>query len=77
MYVLDTNVVSELRKKSKAVKADSNVISWANSVDAKLLYLSSITVHELEYGILLTERSDKSSGKILRKWFSEHVLPAF
>lgn len=76
MYVLDTNVVSELRK-VKSGKADSNVISWANSVDAKLLYLSSITVHELEYGILLTERSDKSSGKILRKWFSEHVLPAF
>ena len=76
MYLLDTNVVSELRK-AKSGKADKNVEAWANSVSASGLYLSVITVLELETGILLVERRDSAQGAILRSWLNTHVLPAF
>lgn len=76
MYLLDTNVVSELRK-VKSGKADKNVEQWSREVDARLLYVSAIVIHEIELGILLAERSDSAKGKILRKWMNEHVLPAF
>jgi predicted nucleic acid-binding protein len=76
MYLLDTNVVSELRK-AKAGKADKNVKAWADSVSATSLYLSSITILELETGILSIERRDPKQGALLRTWFDGHVLPAF
>ena len=76
MYLLDTNVVSELRK-IRLGKADARVSEWADSVDAADLYLSVITVQELEIGVLLAERRDLSQGAILRTWLNHHVLPAF
>jgi toxin FitB len=76
MYILDTNVVSELRK-VRSKKADPNVAAWAESVDAVDLYLSVITIQELEIGVLLAERRDSSQGAILRTWLDDHVLPAF
>lgn len=76
MYVLDTNVVSELRK-IRLGKADPHVAQWADSVDATDLYLSAITVHELEVGVLLAERRDHTQGAIFRAWLNNHVLPAF
>ena len=76
MLLLDTNVVSELRK-VRSGKADPNVAAWADSVDAGTLYLSVITIQELEMGVLLAERKDGTQGKVLRAWFNGHVLPAF
>ena len=76
MYLLDTNVVSELRK-ARAGKADPNVVSWADSVNAGELYLSAISVQELEIGVLLVERRDSIQGAMLRTWLNDHVLPAF
>ena len=76
MYLLDTNVVSELRK-VKSGKADKNVQAWSLEVDPQLLFISSIVVHEIELGVLLAERSDKAKGLVLRKWMNEHVLPTF
>ncbi len=76
MYLLDTNVVSELRK-ARAGKADPNVVQWADSVDAAELFVSVITVQELEIGVLLAERKDPSKGATLRSWLDSHVLPAF
>ena len=76
MYLLDTNVVSELRK-IRFGKADRHVAAWADSVDATDLYLSVITVQELEIGVLLAERRDPSQGAVLRAWLNHHVLPAF
>ncbi|MDD5295475.1 MAG: type II toxin-antitoxin system VapC family toxin [Rhodocyclaceae bacterium] len=75
-YLLDTNVVSELRK-IRLGKADSQVAAWADSVDAGDLYLSVITIQELETGVLLAERRDPSQGAFLRTWLEAHVLPAF
>lgn len=76
MYMLDTNVVSELRK-IRLGKADSHVADWADRVDAVDLYLSVVTIQELEIGVLLAERRDPSQGAIFRAWLNGHVLPAF
>ena len=76
MYLLDTNVVAELRK-AKAGKADKGVTAWASSVAPASLFLSTITVLEMELGILLMERRDPAQGAILRAWMDGHVLPAF
>lgn len=76
MFVLDTNVVSELRK-AKAGKADSGVTAWAGSVPAAALFLAAITVLELDIGVLLVERRDPAQGRLLRGWLEDNVLPAF
>ncbi len=76
MFILDTNVVSELRK-VRLGKADRHVAQWADSVDAGELFVSAITIHELEIGVLLAERRDPTQGALLRTWLNSHVLPAF
>jgi hypothetical protein len=76
MYLLDTNVVSELRK-GKTGKVDRNVSAWAKGVSVPTLFLSAISILELEIGILLIERRDRSQGAILRSWMEDHVLPTF
>jgi predicted nucleic acid-binding protein len=76
MFLLDTNVVSELRK-VRAGKADQQVAVWADSVEASDLYVSVITIQELEIGVLLAERRDPVKGASLRVWLNDHVLPAF
>jgi len=76
MFLLDTNVVSELRK-IRSGKADPHVAAWADSVEAETLFLSAITVLELEIGILQVERRDHAQGILLRTWLESYVLPAF
>ena len=76
MYVLDTNVVSELRK-IRLGKADAQFAIWADSIEAMDLYLSAITIQELEIGVLLAERRDPSQGALFRLWLNDHVIPAF
>lgn len=76
MYLLDTNVISELRK-AKSGKSNKNVKMWANSVSAASLFLSVITILELETGIILIEQRDPRQGAVLRSWLDAHVLPAF
>jgi hypothetical protein len=76
MFLLDTNVVSELRK-VRAGRADARVAAWADGVDAADLYLSVVSLQELEIGVLLAERRDPAQGAILRTWLDEHVVPAF
>ncbi len=76
MYLLDTNVISEMRK-IRAGKADPHVAAWADGVDADDLYLSVVTHEELEIGLLLTERRDPAQGAMLRTWLHQQVFPAF
>ncbi|WP_129662918.1 type II toxin-antitoxin system VapC family toxin [Phytoactinopolyspora endophytica] len=76
MFLLDTNVVSELRN-ARAGKADKNVTAWAAQVPAASLFVSAITIQELEIGVLLVERRDAAQGAVLRAWLDDHVLPAF
>jgi predicted nucleic acid-binding protein len=74
MYILDTNVISELRK---GRKAHPNVRKWAERVPSASLYVSVVSVLELEIGILLMQRRDKEQGAVLREWMDRHVLPTF
>jgi toxin FitB len=74
MYILDTNVVSELRKGKKAPRS---VRIWAQALPPASLYLSVVSILELEIGILLVERRDRKQGGILRAWMDGHVLPSF
>src|SRR3954452_10982227 len=76
MFLLDTNVISELRK-ARAGKADRNVTTWVETVPAGSLFLSVIVIQELEIGVLLAERRDSKQGSRLRIWLDEHVLPTF
>ena len=76
MFLLDTNVISEVRKAGDG-RADANVIAWLSGVDAASLYLSAITLLEIELGILRMERRDAAQGARLRTWMTHHVLPEF
>ena len=76
MYLLDTNVVSELRKVG-AGRADPKLAQWAQSVETASLFVSVITIQELEIGIQLAMRRDSTQGELLRQWMNQHVLPAF
>ena len=74
MFLLDTNVVSELRRRDRT---DPRVAGWADGVQPEDLFLSAITVLELEAGVLMLERRDPAQGAILREWLDGRVLPTF
>ncbi len=74
MFLLDTNVVSELRR---AGKTHPNVAAWAESVPPMDMFLSCVSVLELETGALLLGRRDRAQGTMIRRWIEERVLPAF
>jgi len=76
MYLLDTNVVSELRKSADG-RINKGVQSWAEAIFPELIFISAITVLELEIGVLQIERRDKKQGAVLRRWLNQNVLPAF
>ncbi|MEQ8287313.1 type II toxin-antitoxin system VapC family toxin [Thalassospira sp.] len=76
MYILDTNVISELRRAGQGM-ADDNVVSWASSVETTSLYVSVVSILEIETGILQIARRDKDQATVLRRWFEGHVLKAF
>lgn len=76
MYLLDTNVISELRR-TRAANAHPSVTEWASDVPAAFMFVSVISIHELEHGILLAERSDPTKGQLLRTWLDGSVIPAF
>ena len=74
MYLLDTNVLSELRRRDRT---HPKVAAWADSVHPQELFLSAITVLEVEAGVLMLERRDAPAGAVLRAWINDRVLPAF
>lgn len=76
MFLLDTNVISELRK-APSGKVDANVVAWATAMPPDTLYLSVITVLELEMGVLAMERRDPAQGALLRQWLDNQVLRSF
>ncbi|MCF6370959.1 type II toxin-antitoxin system VapC family toxin [Rhizobium halophilum] len=75
-YLLDTNVVSELRKVGDG-KADPNVTAWLSAQDSDDLYISAMTILELERGILSIQRRDIEQGARLRAWMDSRVRPEF
>ena len=75
-YLLDTNVVSELRKIGDG-KADARVAAWVDTEDAESFFISAITILELERGVLGIQRRDAARGARLRAWLDNHVRPEF
>ena len=76
MYLLDTTVVSELRKAADG-NANSGVMEWQAGVDPVHCYVSALTMMELEIGVLRIERRDANQGARLRAWLDESVRPEF
>ena len=74
MFLLDTNVLSELRRQTRA---EPKVVAWANSVHTADMFLSAITILEIEAGTLMLQRRDQAQGAMLRTWIDQKVLPAF
>jgi predicted nucleic acid-binding protein len=74
MFLLDTNVLSELRRRDRT---DARVAAWADGVPASELFLSAITILEVEVGVLRLMRRDPARGAVLRRWVDERVIPAF
>lgn len=74
MFLVDTNVWSELRNRRRA---DANVKAWAEVSDNAEIFLSVVTVFEIERGILLKERRDPAQGARLRTWLEQRVLEPF
>jgi predicted nucleic acid-binding protein len=74
MFLLDTNVLSELRRRDRT---DPRVAAWADRVYTSDLFLSAITILEIEAGTLMMQRRDRGQGAVLREWIDNKVLPAF
>jgi hypothetical protein len=73
-FLLDTNVISELRRPERAAKS---VVNWVSTQAESLLWCSVVTILELEIGALRALRRDKLKGTMLRTWLDEQVLPRF
>lgn len=76
MLLLDTNVVSELRKVANR-RADPKVLAWSARQAPETSFLSAVTIFEIEQGILRLERRDKRQSAALRQWLDGHILPTF
>jgi predicted nucleic acid-binding protein len=67
VYLLDTNVVSELRKP----RPHGGVLAWLQGVDDKDLFLSAVTVGEIQAGIELTREQDEAKAAELEAWLEQ------
>jgi predicted nucleic acid-binding protein len=74
MFLLDTNVVSALRRPDKA---PAQVVRWAQAMDAEDFYLSAISILEIEIGIAARARTDAKQAQILRAWLEGDLLERF
>jgi toxin FitB len=76
MFLLDTNVLSELRK-AKTGRIDRRVAAWAREQDADTMFLSVVTLMEIEAGVLRIGRRDPKQAAVLRAWINDSVHPEF
>jgi predicted nucleic acid-binding protein len=74
MFLLDTNVISELRRPERA---NPNVVAWAAAFPAASFFLSAISILEIEIGTLQLLRKDPAQGALLRAWIDEQIMPRF
>jgi predicted nucleic acid-binding protein len=74
MFIIDTNVVSELRKRDRA---DPSVLRWAEQADPAGFYLSCITLLEIKYGALLIQRRDPTQGDLMLAWLAREIVQGF
>lgn len=74
MFLLDSNVLSALRRPAMA---PPSLVAWAAATPLTDLYLSAMTIYEFEIGVRRIERRDQAQGKVLRAWLNGHVLAQF
>ena len=75
-FLLDTNALSEMRK-IRLGRADPKLAAWSEQVSARDLFVSVITLQEIEQGLLMLQRRDAAQAGPLRHWFDAQVLPLF
>ena len=68
--------MSEFRKAGTG-RISKRVEQWAEGISANSMFISVISIFELEMGILQIERRDKKQGSVLRKWLNKNVLGTF
>lgn len=73
MYLLDTNVVSELRRP----RPDPAVREWFERQSLGLLYLSSVTIGEIQAGIETTREQDPAKAEEIEAWLESHLLDSY
>jgi toxin FitB len=73
MYLVDTNIISELRRRDRA---NPGVLGWFGETPEELIAISVVTVAELEAGVRKIERRDAAQGALIRRWV-QGVLAAF
>jgi predicted nucleic acid-binding protein len=76
MYLLDTNIVSELRK----TRPYAGLISWLTNIPDSSLYLSAVTLGEIQAGIEITREQDKAKAVMIETWSAQvaqtyNILP--
>ncbi len=76
MFLLDTNVISQLRHLS-TTRMNQQVNQWLQSIHLEDAFLSVFSLFELEKGILLKQRKDPLQANILRQWLSANIMPVF
>jgi toxin FitB len=74
MFLLDTNVISELRRPHRA---DRNVVAWASALPESSFFISAISILEVERGTLLIARKDAKQGGALRAWIDHQIFARF
>jgi hypothetical protein len=74
MFLLDTNVISEVRRPERA---NASVVKWASSIPAVQFFISAVSLLEIERGALQIARKDEAQGQILRAWIDDHILARF
>jgi hypothetical protein len=74
MFLIDTNVLSEMRK---AERGNTGVVNWSTRTHPRLMFISVVSIYEIEIGVLRAERSDQKKGAMLRAWLETGLKPAF
>ena len=76
MYLIDTNIISEMRK-IRHRKADPKLTAWVNSINSSLFYTSIVVMMELQRGVMGKHRTDPEQGKRLQQWLDISVKAIF
>jgi toxin FitB len=76
MFLLDTCVLAELRKVASG-RADPHAVLWASSLEPATLFVSTLTLMELEAGARALEAANPTHAALLHRWLHGHVIPAF
>jgi toxin FitB len=69
VFLLDTNIVSESRKP----KPHGGVMAWLNAQESNALYISAMTIGELQRGVEITRKQDQTKTAQIESWFEQIV----